>query len=220
MSADTRALVRLMSWLSPVFPTGGFAYSAGLEEAVAVGTVDSEPSLGAWLKAGIARGAPWNDAVLLAEAHRVADDAAALADLSALARALSVSAERHHETVDQGAAFRDAASAWIAPDALPPRETPLPVAVGAAAGLTAIARKDMLAAYLNTFATNQLQCAIRLSVTGQSGAARALAALEPVIAGTAARAAEATLDDLGTCAIGSDIASMNHEMRQPRLFLS
>ncbi|QBK31294.1 urease accessory protein UreF [Roseitalea porphyridii] len=220
MSADTRALVRLMSWLSPVFPTGGFAYSAGLEEAVAVGTVDSEPSLAAWLEAGIARGAPWNDAVLLAEAHRAAADRAVLADLSALARALSVSAGRHRETVDQGAAFRDAASAWITPDALPPRDTPLPVAVGAAAGLADIARKDVLAAYLNTFATNQVQCAIRLSVTGQSGAARVLAALEPVIAKTAARAAEATLDDLGSCAIGSDIASMNHEMRQPRLFLS
>lgn len=220
MSADTRALLRLMSWLSPVFPTGGFAYSAGLEEAVAVGTVDSEPSLAAWLKAGTARGAPWNDAVLLAEAHRVSDDTAALADLSALARALAVSAERHRETIDQGAAFRDAAAAWFAPDALPPRDTPLPVAVGAAAGLADIARKDVLAAYLNTFATNQLQCAIRLSVTGQSGAARILAGLEPVIAETATRAAEATLDDLGTCAIGSDIALMNHEMRQPRLFLS
>lgn len=220
MSADTRPLLRLMSWLSPVFPTGGFAYSAGLEEAVAAGAVDSEPSLGAWLEAGIARGALWNDAVLLVEAHRAAADGAVLAELSALARALAVSAERHRETVDQGAAFHDAAAAWIAPDALPPRETPLPVAVGAAAGVSAIAPADALAAFLNTFATNQLQCAIRLSVTGQSGAARLLAGLEPVIADTAARAAGATLDDLGTCAIGSDIASMNHEMRQPRLFLS
>ena len=31
----TGDLLRLMSWLSPVFPTGGFAYSAGLEQAFA-----------------------------------------------------------------------------------------------------------------------------------------------------------------------------------------
>jgi hypothetical protein len=29
MSECNSALLKLMSWLSPVFPTGGFAYSAG-----------------------------------------------------------------------------------------------------------------------------------------------------------------------------------------------
>ncbi|MFT5440402.1 MAG: urease accessory protein, partial [Alphaproteobacteria bacterium] len=32
--ADSRALYRLMSWLSPSYPVGAFAYSHGLEHAV------------------------------------------------------------------------------------------------------------------------------------------------------------------------------------------
>ena len=54
----------------------------------------------------------------------------------------------------------------------------------------------------------------------QTGAAEILAALEPIIAETARKAAAATLDDLGACGFGIDIAAMNHETLQPRLFLS
>lgn len=218
--AETTTLLRLMSWLSPVFPTGGFAYSTGLEQAVADRTVHNRTELHRWIAAGLAHGPLWTDAVLLTQAHSNVEDASAIADLAALARALPLSAERHAETIDQGTAFIDAASHWLDPSVLPARETPLPVAVGAAARASSIDLIDTLAAYLNTFATNQLQCAIRLSVTGQSGAAKTLAALEPVIADTAQRVATATRDDLGSCGFGIDIASMNHETLQPRLFLS
>lgn len=217
---DTTALIRLMSWLSPVFPTGGFAYSAGLEQAVADGAVTDARSLQGWIAATLAHGAPWNDAVLLANAYRSATDTSAIADLSELARALCVSAERRAETVDQGAAFLDAAAHWFDAGASPQRDTPLPVAVGAMAGLADIGAKAALAAFLNTLVTNQLQCAIRLSVTGQTGAAQILAALEPLVADSARRAAAATLDDVGGSAFGADIACMAHETLEPRLFLS
>lgn len=217
---DTTALIRLMSWLSPVFPTGGFAYSAGLERAVTDHAVTDTGSLQDWIAATLDHGAPWNDAVLLANAHRSATDEPAIADLADLARALCVSAERRMETIDQGTAFLDAAAHWFGTGPLPPRDTPLPVAVGAASGLAGIGAEAALAAFLNTLVTNQLQCAIRLSVTGQTGAAQILAALEPLVADTARRAAAATLDDLGGSAFGADVASMTHETLQPRLFLS
>jgi len=217
---DTTALIRLMSWLSPVFPTGGFAYSAGLEKAVADNAVTDTRSLEGWIVATLAHGAPWNDAVLLAVAHRSAADPSAIAEFADLSRALSVSAERRTETVDQGAAFLDAAAHWFGAGALPQRDTPLPVAIGATAGLAGIEAKAVLAAFLNTLVTNQLQCAIRLTVTGQAGAAQILASLEPSVAATARRAAAATLDELGGSAFGADIASMTHETLEPRLFLS
>jgi len=75
-------------------------------------------------------------------------------------------------------------------------------------------------AYLHAFVSNQLQCAIRLSVTGQDGAAHILAGLEPLIETTALRAASSTLEELGGASFIADIASMNHETLQPRLFLS
>ncbi len=103
---------------------------------------------------------------------------------------------------------------------MPPRGAPLCVAVGTACGLQAIALEDGLAAFLHAFVANQLQAAIRLSVTGQRGAAKLLAELEPAIEQTAARAASSTLDDLGSATILADIAAMNHETLEPRLFLS
>ncbi|WP_306119692.1 MULTISPECIES: urease accessory UreF family protein [unclassified Roseitalea] len=220
MNDQTRSLIRLMSWLSPVFPTGGFAYSAGLEQAVADGTVRRGDDLHRWIADAMVHGTLWNDAVLLAEAHRGAGNAGRIAELSALCLALASSAERHREARDQGAAFLDAAAHWFGAGALPPRETPLPVAVGVVTGRARIEADKALAAWLNTFATNQLQCAIRLSVIGQSGAAAILARIEPVVAQCARQAAAATLDDLGASAFGADIACQRHQMLQPRLFMS
>jgi urease accessory protein len=47
-----------------------------------------------------------------------------------------------------------------------------------------------------------------------------LAALESVIASTAARAFSASLDDIGGAALRADLASMRHEMQYTRLFRS
>ena len=209
-----------MSWLSPVFPTGGYSYSAGLEQAVADGAVADADSLKQRLETLLARGPQWNDAVLFAEAWRNSGDSQALAQLAELARAMSNARERHRETVDQGTAFLEAAHNWFDPGVLPPSGTPLCVAVGAACGLQSVPLCDGLAAFLHAFVTNQLQAAIRLSVTGQRDAAKLLAELEPAIADIAERTSTATLDDLGSSTILADIASMKHETLEPRLFLS
>jgi urease accessory protein len=218
--SDTGPLLRLMSWLSPVFPTGGYAYSAALEQAAADRTVADPDGLRAWLEALLAQGPQWNDAVFFAASWKAAGKPEDIAEIAALARAMTGSAERHRETVDQGSGFLEAAANWFEPEVLPPRGTPLCVAVGAACGLRAIALEDGLAAFLHAFVANQLQAAIRLSVVGQRGAAKLLAELEPIIAQTASRAASSTLDDLGSATILADIAAMNHETLEPRLFLS
>jgi len=218
--SDPTALLRLMSWLSPVFPTGGYAYSAALEQAVANGAVADTATLEAWLKALLAAGPQWNDAVFYAESWRQAKIPENLAATAELARAMTGSAERHRETVDQGTGFLEAAAYWFDDGALPPRGTPLCVAVGAACGRDTIPLAEGLAAFLHAFVANQLQVAIRLSVTGQRGAAALLAALEPTIAETANRAASSTLDDLGSATVLADIAAMQHETLEPRLFLS
>lgn len=212
------ALLRLLAWLSPVFPTGGFAYSAGLERAVADGVVRDTAGLKDWLETLLVYGSPWNDAVLFAESWRAANDADAIADLASLGEALAGSAERHRETMDQGRAFIAAARHWFGEDL--PSALPLPVAVGRACGLGGIALEDGLAAYLHAFISAQIQAAIRLSVAGQDGAARLLAALEPAVGAAADKAAGSTIDDLGGYAYMAEIAAMRHETLQPRLFLS
>lgn len=215
------ALLRLMAWLSPAFPVGGFSYSHGLERAVHDGLVTDAASLAAWLETLVEMGSAWNDAVLFAESWRNARDSGDLAEVAALAEALAGSRERHAETILQGAAFLKAAAAWPTP-ALErvPAECAYCVAVGAVAGGNGIALQDALCAFLHAFFSNLVQAAIRLGVVGQSGATSLLAGFEPLALATAARASRSTLDDLGGCAFVSDVMAMTHETQYSRLFRS
>ncbi|MDP1631716.1 MAG: urease accessory protein UreF [Caulobacter sp.] len=214
-----RSLLRLLTWLSPAFPVGMFGWSHGLEQAIADGTVRDGDGLIEWIIGLVEFGSGWTDAVLLAEAHAAASDPGRLDAVADLARALAPSAERLAETLGQGTAFLKAVAAW--PDARPPlNEAPWPVAVGASCGLAEIAGEDALAATLHAFAANLVSVALRAIPLGQTEGVRVLAAVEPVVLATAARAARSTLDDLGSAAIMSDIAALRHETLQPRLFLS
>ncbi len=61
---------------------------------------------------------------------------------------------------------------------------------------------------------------VRLVPLGQTDGQIAVAALEDAVLATAAEAADATLDDLGSAALMLDIASARHETQYTRLFRS
>lgn len=219
MAEAGAGLLRLMTWLSPAFPVGGFSYSHALEHAVHDGLVSDRQGLQDWLATLIDFGSGWNDAVLFAEAWRRADAGDTLDDLAELAEALAGSLERHRETTLQGAAFASAAAGWphLVLDRIP-ENCPYCVVVGAVSGAHGLPLADALAAYVQAFAANLVQAAIRLGVTGQSGAVETLAALEPTVLAIAERASHSTLDDLGSATILSDIMAMRHETQYSRLF--
>ncbi len=219
--ANTQALLRLVTWMSPAFPVGAFSYSGGLEQGVHDGLVSNAAALAGWLEALIRHGASWNDAVLLAESYRAYDDAVRLQQVRELAEALAGSRERHQETVLQGNAFLTAAAHWPHPVLeMLTGMVAYPVAVGAVAGAHRTGLEPALAAYLHATASNLVSVAIRCGVTGQTQGVGVLAGLEPIIAETAARAAESTLDDLGSATIIADIAALRHETLHSRLFRS
>ena len=218
----------LLLWLSPAFPVGAYAYSHGLEWAFEAGDVTDAASLAAWL-ADLARfGAPHLDAALFAHAFRAAAaaDWPALDAVNELAVALAGSAERRLETTAQGAAFRLAArAAWDceALARLPERDgEPLayPVAVAAAAAGCGMALSRAAEAFVIGQFANLVSAATRLGVVGQTDGLKILAGILPELAALAREAAGATLDDLGACALRSDIAAMRHETQYSRLFRS
>jgi urease accessory protein len=92
------------------------------------------------------------------------------------------------------------------------------VALGAAAGAAGLPLAPALTGWLHAFSANLVSVAVRAVPLGQSDALQVLAALEPVILRAAARAAESTLDDLGSAAVASDIAALRHETLDGRLF--
>ncbi len=240
MTTEPRALLRLLAWLSPAFPTGGFAYSHGLEWAVEAGDLRDGDTLREWLDDVLAHGSGRSDAILLRHAHRAWDDTTELGEIAELAHAVAPSRERRMETVAQGAAFGAAGSAWFVPS---PHPGPLPkgegaakpspfgrglgegnaaypVAVGTLTGAHGIAEHDAALAYLHAFASNLISAGVRLIPLGQSTGLAVLAALEPTLLSIADETRHATLDDLGGCTFRADIASMRHETQYTRLFRS
>ncbi|MYZ49788.1 urease accessory UreF family protein [Propylenella binzhouense] len=220
---DATALLKLATFFSASFPIGAFSYSHGLEWLIAEGRLPDAASVRDWIGDLLRIGSGWNDAVLFAEAWRrtTAGDCPGLAAAAELAGALAGTRERHLETVAQGGAFAVAAEAGWPCEAtawLRDRETPYPIAAGAVAAGHAIPLELGLAAFLNAFAANLVSVAVRLVPLGQSAGLGAHAALHPLIRDVAARAAAASLDDLGAATIASDMASMRHETLYSRIF--
>ncbi|WP_117191683.1 urease accessory protein UreF [Rhizobium terrae] len=218
---DTQALLRLMAWLSPAFPIGAFAWSGGLESAVANRLVKNSVDLGDWLSALMRHGAFWNDAVLFSEAWRRFEDAVALKETAELGLAMAGSAERFAETLSLGKAFVAAASAWPDPvlERLP-SDVPFPVAVGAVAAAHGVPANKALAAFLHAAASQAVSAGIRLGCCGQVDGVKILAGLEGAIAQLSDRAPGLTLDHLGGAAVQAEIASLRHETQHSRLFRS
>lgn len=206
----TGDLLTLTQWLSPAFPVGGFAYSHGLETAIAAAEVADAAGLRDWLTVVLEEGTGTVDATLLCLTLNGAD-------MAAEARALATSRERLEEAEAQGRAFIGTVNG-ITGAALPP--APLPVAVGMAARRLSLAPEEVAALYLHAFTSNLVSVAVRFVPLGQTEGQRVLAELHPVIGAVAARAAGATLDDLGSAALGADLSAMRHETQQVRLFKS
>jgi urease accessory protein len=210
-ATDTSSLL-LVQLLSPAFPTGAFAYAQGLEWAMDSGTVHDAPSLAKWLADVLEYGSGWSDAVLLSLSLRAGADHAALDDL---ARALCLNAERLTETLEQGAAFARTAAGLTGTEA---SAAALPVAVGRTCAPLGQPTAQVIALYLHGQALNMVQAAVRFVPLGQTEGQHILADLAAVILQLAARAADATAADLGTCAIGAEIAQARHETMQTRIF--
>lgn len=197
------ALLALLTWFSPAFPTGGFAYSAGLEWAVETGAVRDEPSLTAWLQDSLALGALWSDAVLLRRAYRGED-------VAELALALCAGLERRLETTAQGTAFATAAAAWGGTAA-----APYPVAAGQLAAAQGMGEEETLLAYLHNAVAAQISAAVRLIPLGQTAGLRVQRALEPALRATLHQSATRAL---GGASWAADIATHHHETQYTRLF--
>ena len=225
---NAAALYRLMAWLSPAYPIGAFSYSSGIEWAVEAGDVTDAATLERWLAVMIADGGGFCDAVFFVHAHCAVSQRndEALRAVAELAAAFAPSRERHLETTAQGRAFLDATrAAWPTPAldrllALWDGAVALPVAVAATSAGHEIALAPALQAYLHTLTANLISAGVRLVPLGQTDGQRVLAALEPVVAATAARALATALDDVGAVAFRADLASMRHETQYTRLFRS
>lgn len=209
------SLSLLLTWLSPAFPIGSFAYSHGLEWAVEAGDVTDETSLRDWIADVLALGSGRSDVILLRHAYRA--DEAGLEALAELAEAAQPCRERRDETIGQGTAFALAGLVW---GGIALERVAYPVAFGALAAANGVREDEAAMGFLHAFAANLVSAAVRLVPLGQTAGLRTMAALAPAIGAVAAGTVAAGLDEIGGACFRSDIAAMRHETQYTRLFRS
>ena len=204
----------LLAWLSPSFPVGAFAYSSGLEAAVARGLVADAESLRDWLGASLDGGTIRSDALALALAVR----GEPVEELDDLVLALAGSPTREGELRALGAAFREAATPWWPKGLDAPAS--YPVALGTLCRAHAIDAGEAAGAFALAAITNVVQAAQRLLPIGQHAGVAMIASVEPEVARLAGEAIEATSDDLFSRTPATDICALAHSTIEPRLFRS
>lgn len=210
------AALTIQQWLSPGFPVGAFAYSHGLEGAVAMGLVDDEASLKAWLRELLHHGSGRCDAVWLRQGY-AAPNVQALRALDEEVRAFAVSRSRQQESVRQGAAFaRTLREVWQldVPDVV------LPLAMGAGAKACGYEVNGIVPLYLHAFVSNLVAAAQRLLPIGQIAGQRVLISLQSDCQAVARATKCGSRDALYSSVFLSDIASMQQESLKTRIFQS
>lgn len=214
------AFLSLLSWVSPAFPTGNYAYSHGIEWAVEQGDIDDVSSLCDWLEALLLYGSLGNDLILLRYGWMQAADEAALVELAALGRACASSRERYEETLWQGDAFMRAASVWQPENEALRKATswPLPVAQGLVFQRGGVAQQTAMLAGAYGAVSALVSATVRLVPLGHTDGLRALRRLTPILQQAVAKADKSTLDDLGGGCFYADIVAMKHETQRTRLF--
>ncbi len=212
MAIEPQQLLLLLNWMSPAFPIGAYAYSHGLEWAIEDGLVKSAADVESWIEDVITRGSAWNDAILFVQEFRNQN-------VNELALALCSSRERHLETTQLGAAFQIAAGVFVT-TVDHGGAIAYPIAAARACGAMQLDAHHALLAFLQGFSNALISVAVRLVPLGQTAGLEIMRNLMPVIAATAKRAATATLADLGSCTLLSDIAAMKHETQHSRIFRS
>lgn len=209
-------LLTVSQWLSPSFPIGAFGYSHGLEASVANGWVKTADDLQNWLHDILIHGTGRSDAIWMRLSFE-AEDLDTLIALDEEARAFAPAHSRLQEAERQGAAFAQTVRAvWSLdiPDLL------LPLAVAAAAQQRQLDIDLVVPLYLQAFASNLIAAAQRLMPLGQTEGQIILAGLQAPLLALVDTTKGADVEAIYSNAFISDIAAMQHESLEPRLFRS
>lgn len=223
------ALSRLLQLASPALPVGAYTYSQGLEWAVESGVICDEASAGRWVGDMLTHGIGRFEVPLLAGlmAAWSVQDAAEVARLNSEFLASRESAELRAETVQMGfslkrllADLRDESLVPVQAVLANLPETAFPTAWAGISAVWGIAPADALAAYLWSWAENQVMAALKAVPLGQAAGQRLLTELGARIPAIADAALTLPESDWSNFAPAFAIASARHETQYSRLFRS
>ena len=200
----------LQAWFSPAFPTGGFAYSHGLETAIEKGLISDATTLYEWLYYLLIEGSGRNDGIFITAALNGQND------INELYLCLCAGAERQREALEMGQAFTRTINADYAvtlPDGLA-----YPIAIGSAAKQMRLDGRLTIQSYLQAFISNLISVGVRLIPIGQQAGQHCLISLFPILVKLSAEICTASLDQLGNSAFLSDLMTLQHEIYKNKVY--
>ncbi|EFL88670.1 urease accessory protein UreF [Ahrensia sp. R2A130] len=213
--ATAKDITTLMTWLSPAFPVGGFAWSGGLEAAVANGLVTDRDALDQWLATSLSFGTARLDTYAVAALLANPDQSE---DVDDALLSMATTPEREAELLGMGDAFVRAARPWAGDENVAAKT--YPVAFAQLAGGLSLPATTVLQAFSHHLISAQIQAALRLMPLGQTAGVECLAECSDAISACAVAAQNATIDDLSTSTFAMDIAAMQHRDLPSRIFRS
>ena len=226
---DTFALLNGLRFIDSFFPSGGYAFSSGLEAAVQGGAVRNAEDVSCYVTDLLRNG--------LGRREAVAVGAAQMAGAAGVVQP-ALDADRKLETMKTGRESRLASRQMgrhlmrVAggPDSLPvlqqflgcveERKTPghLPVSLGLTLGAWGWMKEDAIAAYLYQTSTGLVSAALKLLPIGQQQAQWLLESWLPLIADLTREAVSRT--EMSAWVPIQDLYAMRHANLTTRLFRS
>ena len=225
LMSTAEARLRLWQLLSPALPIGAYAYSRGLEYAVAAGWLCDEAAAAEWIGGQLRHAVQRLDIPVFARLYRAwaEGDTEGSEYWNAFLLAARESAELRAEHRYLGAALarllRDLGIEEARPGR-PERTWGLATPFALATERFGIALDEAAHGYAWVWCEQQIAAAVKLIPLGQTAGQRVLLGLGAMIP-AAVRAGCALADeDLGGTAPGLGIASARHETQYTRLFRS
>lgn len=219
--ARLRPMLAAFQLASPALPVGGFAYSQALEKAVEDGFVADARTARRWIEDLLLLVLARYEAPLWLRAFDACckGDAARLAGINSELLAARETAELRAETQQMGASLlRLFPSLGLSLPALDP--VAYPVAFAAACAGLNIDREAGLAAYLWSWAENQVLAAVKSVPLGQHSGQSLLFGLHDAMLRALAVAGALTDDELGSAAVRHALTSARHETQYSRIYRS
>lgn len=222
-------LARLLQLASPALPVGAYTYSQGLEWAVESGVIRDEASAGCWIGDLLHHGIGRYEAPLVF-ALMQAWTAGNLTEISRLNEeflASRESAELRAETAQMGFSLhrlvrdlRDPGLAGVESTLAGLGEIGFPTGWAGLAAYWQIEPEAAVAAYLWSWAENQVMAALKAVPLGQAAGQRLLASLGAAIPSVAVDALKLPETEWSNFTPAFAIASARHETQYSRLFRS
>lgn len=225
MPIEGLPLLRLLQLVSPALPVGAYAYSQGLEQAVARGWVYDAASAGDWILGLLSHALPYQDAPAFARLYRAwaTSDPTAARPWNDWLYACREARELQQEERQLGQALARLLSdlGWV--EARPWRRAErvcFATLFALAAARWDIPLEQAAVGLLWSWAENQVAAAVRLIPLGQTVGQRLLMRAQPVIAAAVATGLALPDAELGCSAPGLGLAASLHETQYSRLFRS